>query len=203
MTTRPIAAPEFEPVTLAQARLAARVDSDDTSDDALFTGVIIPGARQDCEQILQRSLMKQTWRRTLDDFGCGVIQLAWPNLLSVQAVQYRDIDGTWQTLSSSLYEVDVASLPGRVIRALQANWPTVYPLPGSVRVDYTAGYSADATEATQQAAVPASVKRWILARIATAYDHRLELIAGATVSSLPNRFVDSALDRERFYGFCD
>lgn len=199
MTTRQLTAPTYEPVTLAQARMAARVDSDDTSEDALFTGVIIPGVRQDCEQLLGRSLMKQTWRRTLDCFD-DEMALAWPNLLSVEFVRYRDVDGVWQVLDASYYEVDTASVPGRVLRALAKTWPTLYPFPGSVRIDYTAGYSDSATESAQQAAVPASVKRWMLARIATAYEHRLELIAGASVASLPNRFIDSALDRERVFG---
>lgn len=199
MTTRQLTAPEFEPITLAQARMAARADSDDTSEDTLFTGIIIPGVRQDCEQILQRSLMKQTWRRTLDEFPASCIELAWPNLLTVESVQYRDQAGDWQTLDTSDYEVDTAKVPGRVLRALNASWPLTYPFPGSVRVNYTAGYAVG-NEAAQQAAVPAGVKRWMLARIATAYEHRLDLLAGASVSSLPNRFIDSALDRERVYG---
>lgn len=198
MTTRQLTAPQYEPITLAQARMAARVDEDDTSEDTLFTGVIIPGVRQDCEQLLRRSLMAQTWCRTLDGFE-DEIQLAWPNLLSVQSVQYRDTSGVWQTLDVSAYEVDTASVPGRVLRALNASWPSVYAFPGSVKVTYTAGYAAG-NEAAQQAAVPASIKRWMLARIATAYEHRLELIAGVPVSSLPNRFIDSALDRETVYG---
>lgn len=199
MIARPIAAPAYEPVTLAQAKLAARVDL--TTEDALFTDILIPAVRQDCEQLLQRALMSQTWRLTLDAFDSGCIALPWPNLLSVESVQYRDIDGTWQTLSSALYEVDTASVPGVVRRALLATWPVTYPFRGSVRVNYTAGY-ATGTESAQQAAVPASVKRWILARIATAYVYREDIIAGMPVSALPNRFVDSALDRECVYGGC-
>lgn len=201
MTTRQLTAPTYEPITLAQARMAARVDSDDTTEDALFTGIIIPGVRQDCEQLLGRSIMSQTWRRTLDAFDREEIKLAWPNLLSVESVQYRDTAGAWQTLDASYYEVDTASVPGVVRRALNMSWPLTYPFAGSVRINYTAGY-ASGNEAAQQAAVPASIKRWMLARIVTAFEHRLELLAGATVASLPNRFVDSALDRERVYGGC-
>ncbi|MGE3346059.1 MAG: hypothetical protein AB7I35_01350 [Ramlibacter sp.] len=193
-----ITAPQFEPITLAQAKLAARVDGAD--EDALFTGVLIPGCTQDCEHLLQRAIMAQGLRVTLDRFpGSGVLCLPRPKLLSVDSVQYRDTAGAWQTLADDVYEVDTGPPPGRLQLALGAAWPSVYPMAGSVRVNFTAGY-ASGDEATQQAAVPASVKRWLLARVATAYDFRAELVAGASVMSLPNRFIGSALDRETFYG---
>jgi len=193
-----ITQPAFEPVTLVQAKQAARVDAAD--EDALWTGIIIPGCREDCEQILGRAIMAQGLRLTLDGFPASrAIRLPRPRLLSVESVQYRDAAGDWIALGAEAYEVDTAHTPGRVVLAPAASWPGTYGMPGSVRVNYTAGYAAG-TEAQQQAAVPASVKRWILARTTTAYDFRDELIAGTIVSALPNRFVDSALDRERVYG---
>jgi uncharacterized phiE125 gp8 family phage protein len=194
-----ITQPAFEPVTLVQAKLAARVDAAD--EDALWTGIIIPGCRQDCEQILGRAIMAQGLRLTLDGFpACREIRLPRPRLLSVESVEYRaQLTGAWSVLDPALYETDTAATPGRVVLIPTASWPGTYGMPGSVRVNYTAGYAAG-TEAVQQAAVPASVKRWILARTTTAYDFRDELIAGTIVSALPNRFVDSALDRERVYG---
>ena len=47
-----ITAPQYEPVTLAQAKLAARVTESD--EDTFFTDILIPAARQDCEQLLRR-----------------------------------------------------------------------------------------------------------------------------------------------------
>jgi len=193
-----ITQPAFEPVTLTQAKLSARVDSSD--EDALFTGIIIPGCRQDCEQLLGRAIMLQTLRLTQRDFpSCREIVLPRPNLLAVASVQYRDYDGAWQTLGADKYEAGMYGTFGRVALLPTASWPGTYDMPGSVRVNYTAGYAAG-TEAEQQAAVPASIKRWILARVATAYNFRDALIAGTQVAELPNRFIDSALDRERVYG---
>lgn len=193
-----ITQPAFEPVTLVQAKLAARVDSAD--EDALFTGVLIPACRQDCEQILGRAIMLQTLRATLDGFpACREIRLPMPKLLTVESVQYRDAAGDWIALGAASYEANTAATFGRVVLVPTASWPGTYDMPGSARVNFTAGY-ASGNEATQQAAVPASVKRWILARIATAYDYRDEIVAGLAVAELPNRFVDSALDRERVYG---
>lgn len=196
-----ITPPAFEPVTLVQAKMAARVVA--TDEDALFTGIIIPGCREDCEQLLGRAIMPQVLRGTLDGFPEGrEIQLPRPKLLSVASVQYRDnVTGAWTALGADKYEVDAAYTRGRVVLVPTASWPGTYDMPGSVRVNFTAGYGAIAgDEATQQAAVPASVKRWILVRVATAYDYRDELVAGLDIKSLPNRFVDSALDRETVYG---
>ena len=63
--------------------------------------------------------------------------------------------------------------------------------------------ACDCTEACSAAAVPASVKNWMLLAIATAYEHRAELLAGVTVSALVGRFVDRLLDRERVYAPTD
>ena len=200
MPTIRTAAPEFEPVSLTLAKLHCRVDT--SADDSLFTSVIIPGAREVAEQELRRSIMLQTWRKTMDCFEEDQILLPWPNLLSVTSVQYRDTDANWQTLATSAYIVDTDSVPGRVLRPVSTMWPITHPERGSVKVTYTAGY-ASGTESAQQAAVPASVKNWMLLAIATAYEHRAELLAGVTVSALVGRFVDRLLDRERVYAPTD
>lgn len=200
MPTIRTVAPTYEPVSLTLAKLHCRVDH--SADDDLFTGYLIPGAREHAEQELRRSIMAQTWRKTMDCFEEDAILLPWPNLLSVTSVQYRDADGNWQTLDSSAYIVDTDSTPGRVLRPVGTMWPITHPERGSVKVTYVAGY-ASGNEAAQQAAVPASVKNWLLMRIGTAYEHRQEILAGVSVSALPNRFVDGLLDRERVYAPTD
>ncbi len=197
MPTIRTAAPQYEPITLALAKLHCKVEH--TEDDGLFTGVIIPGARQQAEQLLQRAIMLQTWRKTLHRFPAGCIRLPWPNLLSVTSVQYRDENGTWQTLATSAYVVDTDSVPGLVRPAYGTSWPITHPEAGSVKVTYTAGY-ASGDEAAQQAAVPACIKHWLLLRCGTAYEHRQELAVGVAVAALPNRFHDALLDSERVYG---
>lgn len=83
-----ITPPSYQPITLAQARAQCRIDADNATEDTLFTSVWIPAVVDTCEQILCRSIMKQTWRLTLDDFA-DEIALPWPNVLAVSAVEYR------------------------------------------------------------------------------------------------------------------
>lgn len=198
MTAVRTVAPSYLPITLAQARAQCRIDSDNTSEDTLFTGVYIPAVVDACEQILCRSIMLQTWRLTLDDFN-DEISLPWPNVLAVSAVEYRDASGAWQTLGASYYEIDSASAPGRLVRAVNYSWPTLYDGINVVRITYTAGYSSSETEATQQAAVPTSVKNWLLLAVATCYAQRESISAGQNFMDLPGRFFDGLLDRERIW----
>lgn len=198
MTAVRTVAPTFLPITLAQARAQCRIDSDNTSEDSLFTGVYIPAVTDACEQILCRSIMLQTWQITLDDFE-DEIRLPWPNVLAVSSVQYRDAAGNWQILGTEYYEVDTASAPGRLVRAVNYSWPTLYDGINVVRITYTAGYSSSVVEATQQAAVPTSVKNWLLLAVATCYAQRESIAAGQNFMDLPGRFFDGLLDRERIW----
>lgn len=198
MTAVRTVAPTNQPITLAQARAQCRVDSDNTTEDTMFTGVWIPAVVAACEQLLCRSLMLQTWRLTLDCFE-DEIKLPWPNLLGVTSVEYKDTAGAWQTLSASYYEVDTDSAPGRLVLASGYSWPTLFDGINTVKITYTAGYSSSAVEATQQAAVPGDVKAWLLLAVATCYAQRESIAAGMNFMDLPGRFFDSLLDRERIW----
>lgn len=198
MTTRRITEPQFLPVTLDQARLQCHIDDDNTTEDALLTEVIIPGAVELCQQLLQRSLMSQTWRMTRDTFD-DLMTLPWGTVLSVTGIEYRDLAGNWQTLSTSTYETDLESLPARITLADGQLWPQLWNGTNVVRITYTAGFSAG-NEAAQRAAVPASIKQWLLLTVGTAYAQRESLAAGMSVSELPGRFVDGLLDAHRVWG---
>lgn len=193
------AAPDYLPITLAQARAQCKVDSDNTSEDTLFTGVWIPAAVEACEQLLRRSIMLQTWRLTLDEFE-DEISLPWPKVLAVSAVEYRDTAGAWQTLDAAYYEVDTDAAPGRLKLASGYSWPSLYDGINTVKITYTAGY-ASGNEAAQQAAVPANIKHWLLLATGTAYAQRESLAAGVNLLELPGRTFDGLLDRERIWGY--
>lgn len=197
MTAVRITAPSFLPITLAQARAQCRIDADNTAEDTMLTSVWIPAAVSACEQLLCRSIMKQTWRLTLDGFK-DEIKLPWPNVLAVSAVEYKDTAGAWQTLDTVYFEEDTDSAPGRLIRAANYSWPTLYDGINTVKITYTAGY-VDGNEAAQQAAVPADVKHWLLLATGTAYAQRESLAAGQNLLELPGRTFDGLLDRERIW----
>lgn len=184
--------PAYQPVTLTQAKLHCKVDT--TDDDNLFS-IIIPAVTEACQQMLQRSIMLQTWRVTLDEFS-DLIELPWPTVLSVTSVEYKDLAGAWQTLSTSVYEVDLYSQPARITLADAQLWPDVWNGTNVVRIIYTAGF-ASGNEAAQQAAVPANLKAWILLGIGTAYENRESV--GAPAAKLPDNFADSLLDPHKVW----
>jgi hypothetical protein len=201
------AAPASEPVTLAEAKLWARIDS--TVDDALVTS-LIAAARQYAEDYTSRAIITQSWRMTLDRFpgfstlgyrhGYGVgpysggfwgqcggswhsffdaIRLPKPSLISVDQIQYVDVNGTTDTLDPSIYQADTDSEPGRIRAAYGQVWPTTrFEQLGAVKITYTCGYGLPA-------AVPEQLKTAIKMLIATWYDPARTSITGRNQSEVP------------------
>ncbi len=190
MTVTQITLPAFLPVTLAEAKLHLRIDGN--NEDAMIP-MLIGAAVNLCQQLTGRSLMKQEWKLLVDGFE-DEMQLPWPTILSVESVHYIDPDGATQTLDEAVY-----SLVGdSVVLAAGQKWPDAKADARSVWINYTAGYGAG-NEAAQQAAVPASVKSWLLLTVGTLYANRESILSGASVAELPGRFADSLLDGEKVY----
>ena len=181
MSLQVITQPASEPVTVAEAKLHCRVDIDDL--DASFTGWIA-AARAAAETATQRRLITQTVEAKYADWpanGYG-FWLPGPPLASVTYVKYYGADGTEQTLSTDVYEVDTASEPGQVVLKPGQSWPTLYgDKANPIRVRYVAGYS-DAT--TMAAALP-QVKTGILMCVADWYTTPQNQITGAIASKVP------------------
>jgi uncharacterized phiE125 gp8 family phage protein len=93
--------------------------------------------------------------------------------VNIVSIKYDDSNSVEQTLSTSAYTVDTASMPGRL------RWTGNITLPGlavkenAVRIRYTAGYGGvGASEEAQQLAVPAPLKEAVLMRLADLYENR-------------------------------
>jgi uncharacterized phiE125 gp8 family phage protein len=140
--------PSVEPITLAQAKLQCRIDSDITADDALITGLIV-AARKHAEFRQKRALVTQQWKYCLDTFPFfkswsmlgSPITLPLPPVQTVDSVKYIDPAGNLDTLSTSLYSVDVFSQPARVCPVFSQPWPisNLYT-PNSVQITFHCGY---------------------------------------------------------------
>lgn len=191
MTLRRVTAPAVEPVSLAEAKLQRRVEH--ALDDAWFTGIAIPSARQTAENITGRALVTQTWELALDAFPGCEIELAKPKVLSIVSVKYLDEDGIEQTVNPSQYTLDADTQPGWLLLADGASWPGTQDGANAVRVRFTAGYGPAAAD------VPANIRQWMLMQIATAHKHRESFASGISITDLPNRFVDGLLDEARTY----
>jgi len=176
-----------EPVTLSEAKLAARIDADDTALDALLSG-LITAAREQAEQITGRYYVGTTVRRDLTD---------WPaadDVLPVYAARAVAINywsgGVWVDLSGAGF-VYAASGPGTVLApALGAAWPALgeVAIGPRVRVDITAGL-VDPTTAPEQ------VKLYIKALVSFWVDNP----AAAAGRGDPGDQLHRLLDRERIW----
>ena len=189
MSTTLVTPAQFLPVTLDEVKLHLRVDGDD--DDDLIESVYIPAAVAMCQQQIGGSVMLQTWKLTLDEFGDSIRLLNAP-IQAVDSIAYVDEFGVAQTLGSGAYV-----LTGDALTPVDA-WPAVKAGPGAVQVTYKAGFSAGDVSA-QQSAVPAAIKSWLMLTVGTMYGHRESILAGVSVASIQGQFVDRLLDPYRVY----
>jgi len=129
--------PRAEPLHVEDAKLHLRVT--ETDSDALIRS-LITAALGYAEMFTRRQFVTATLRLTLDAFP-AVIRLPRPPLASVTSIQYTDIDGVTQTLSSSDYQVDGRSEPARIQPAYGESWPSTRRELNAVTVTYVAGYA--------------------------------------------------------------
>lgn len=156
-----VTAPTVEPVLPADLMAHARIDYVE-SDLAGY----IAAARKWCETYTRRQFITATWRLTLDYFPCGCIEPPIAQLLTVSSITYIDTAGTSQAWSSSSYNVDVYSLPGRIEPVYGEVYPSTREQNNAVTVTFTAGYGAAASN------VPDTVKTAIKLMAAHLYENR-------------------------------
>lgn len=158
-------APSGEPVTTAQAKTHARIDT--TADDA-YVDLLITAARQAIDGRdgwLGRALMSQTWDYYLDEFPADALEVPLPPLVSVSAITYVDDAGVTQTWAAAKYTVDTRKQPGQIVPAYGEVYPTTRDVPNAVKVTFACGYGAAAD-------VPEPIKLALKATVAHFYDHR-------------------------------
>lgn len=160
MTTILITAPSVEPVTLDEQKLHSNIFDNDKD---TFISESIIAAREFVEDFTQRAIVTQTHELKLDSFT-DCITIPKGNLQSVESIKYIDTDGVLQTLSTSIYTVDTASSPGRVVLAYNQSWPTTRDVINSVTIRFVCGYGLATS-------VPKSIKSFILNSVNHAYEH--------------------------------
>lgn len=154
-------APAAEPVTLAEAKLALRID--DSRFDTLLPGYIT-AARERAEHETGRVFMPQTWQLLLEDWPDELLLTRSP-VAAVSLVEYHN--GTaWTTVNGSLYVVLAQRYGAEVRPAYGTSWPTLGSIEGyRVRVTHTAGYA-------NAGAVPEQVKTFIKAWVGCLLDDK-------------------------------
>lgn len=168
-----VAEPTEYPVSLDEAR--AHLRREEGEDDALIMA-LIEAATDHLDGYtgtLGRCIVTQQWRQ--DFASWSSLRLPFPNVSAV-SVTYSDADGVTQTVDTADH---------RLIDA--ARGPEVYFRPGwnppdlesgayaSVQVAFTAGFGPASR-------VPAAIKAAILLHVGSLYEHREDLVIGATTA---------------------
>lgn len=165
--------PTAEPVTLAELRDHLRLD---TSAEDTYLAALLTLARETAEKFCRRSFLSKVVTLKFDSFPeCRTIRLPRSPVTGTPAVTYLDENGASQTLSTSLYTVDSASEPGRIVLNDGETWPDTASKPNAVTVTYGAG----------AATPPAGILHAIKLLAAHAYEHREPVITGTIVNELP------------------
>lgn len=144
----------------------------------------LAAARQSVEQeLISVSTTQKTYELRLDTwYGAvdkeGYILLPMCPLVSITSIKYDDVNNAEQTLASTNYQADTASLPGRVRYTSSATLPGTFNKPNAIRIRYVAGYGAAGADDAGQSAVPAPIKAAVLMRMAELYEIRTETVGG-------------------------
>lgn len=148
-----VTAPASEPITLAEAKLYLRVDSN--SEDSLITDLIV-AARMSAEAWLKSSLITQSWKLVYNDYLDDAVALPMSPIVNIASVVVVNRDATTQTISASNYYLNAAKN-----MLLFDNYVSGF----SIEITYNTGYGT----ASQ---IPYPIKYGILAHIAAMYDER-------------------------------
>lgn len=172
-------APTSEPVSLAEAKLHCRVD---ISDDDAYISALVTAAREYIEEVLDISMLAQTWEARYDVFPLWEIILPRAPMASgAVTVTYRDEAGNNQTITSTAgdFQVDFRIVPGRIYPLYEQVWPAVRGDENSVVVRWPAGYTT----------VPAILKHAVLLLVAHWYEMRQPVVTGySQVLPVPQTF---------------
>lgn len=182
-----LTAPALEPVTVAEAKAAARLDGSHW--DAIVADAI-KAARVVAEHQTGQHVMQQTWRTELPEWPAADELLPYLRPTTV-VVQYWSTSSTWVTLSSGAYVVAPAD-PGIVlVPALNTSWPVLGDVAAGprVRVDVTLG-------ATDPAAAHPACRQFIKALVGL-------MVADPTLTAMDalasSAYLPRMLDPARLY----
>lgn len=168
--------PNTECVSLAEAKLHLRVDSDDENN---LISALIVAARQYCENISGRTLAQRTFLQQMERFPDGGIDVTLRRspVVSVQSVYYYAKDGTNTLMSSATdYRLDSQIIPARLRLPIgKTLWNETYTANDAVRISYTAGLGT----------APTAAKQTILLLVGHWFENRESVVVGST-----NRAVD-------------
>lgn len=169
------------PISVEQAQRQAHgvlLGFDDPELD-LWESIWIPSVVAEAETFQSRSYITTAYRLTIDWRFPDAICLPRAPVQSVDAVSYVDCDGVNQTLDSADYQFDLGAEPVYIRPAYNKCWPSVRNQLAAIQVDFTAGYGDVAAD------VPANIRNALLIMAASRYEHREDIVVGASPAKMP------------------
>lgn len=161
-----------EPLSLSYVKNYLKVDSDDTTDDALISD-LITAARQVAEQRTNLHLVARTVVEKLDFFFPKCIELRHGPVGSVTSIQYIDKDGNTQTLGTSIYQVVNDAKTCRIVEAYDQEYPSVREQMEAITITYV----------TDPGTVSEAILSGMRLLIARLYDYREDWVAQLPTAS--------------------
>jgi len=174
---------------IADVSLGAAAPSVNTTSDPMLT-MLIKTARQVAENITGRGLITQTWEQVLDKFPEKEIEIGMMPIQSITSVKYYDEAGALQTVNPTNYVLDVDTIPGWVLPAINVSWPSTMDIAQAVIIRFVSGYG------NAGSSVPAEIRMWISAQVAAAYNNPDALMDGKYTCL---QFIDGLLYPYRIY----
>jgi len=163
-----------EPVSTADLKSHLRVD---IADDDDLIAVYGQAAREQVESFCRVNLVPKIFDWYLDEFPEDATQFPVNELGALTSVKYLDEDGNEQTVSSSTYRLDEASIPARIYLEYDQSWPT------SLRSVNNQVYLRFCTypfalQQRHKVAIRQLVGNW--------YENRESVVVGSGVNQLPD-----------------
>lgn len=191
-SVRTLVPPVVEPVSLAQAKIHCRIDSD--TDDLYITSLITV-AREYVEAYMDESLIHQQLVMRLDGFPAE-FELPRPPMATsgtataVSITYTSDESGATAALSSTAYRVDRDTKPGVIRNNYGKSWPGHLTDYNSITVTWYAG------RGDSGASVPQSIRNAILMIVGHLFERRLAADTGS-LNDIPYG-VKALLDSQRW-----
>lgn len=154
--------PVSEPVSLSEVKDYVRATND--LDDEFLSDLITAG-RQAVENNINRRLLTQTVKYTLDFFPPHGVSLPGGDVQSISSFTYQDANNSTQTVSSALYDEQLNKVPAVLLLKPTQSWPDTYDGGNGVSITYVVGW-------TDTASIPASILIALKAWILNQYDNR-------------------------------
>ena len=180
-TLKVITSPTTEPVTLAEAKLHLKVDTDE--DDALIS-TLVTASRETAEVFTGRSLATQVLEYILDGFPieADTIYLPRPPLETITSIKYKDFQAVETEWDGQNYVVDGESMPARVTLAYGKYFPDFTPYPvSSVRIRFTAGYKTGGPDSLK---MPEQINQALKLLIGHFYENRESVVVGTVANKV-------------------